>query len=44
MFKKTVEQLGQLDVVIANAGIGGNEEFNEFEDGQAHHGIISDSH
>lgn len=26
MFKQAVEQLGRLDVVIANAGIGGNEE------------------
>jgi NAD(P)-dependent dehydrogenase (short-subunit alcohol dehydrogenase family) len=34
MFKQAVEQLGRLDVVIANAGIGGHEDFNEFEDGK----------
>jgi NAD(P)-dependent dehydrogenase (short-subunit alcohol dehydrogenase family) len=31
-FEKALEKLGRLDVVIANAGIGGYEEFNEYED------------
>jgi NAD(P)-dependent dehydrogenase (short-subunit alcohol dehydrogenase family) len=34
LFAKAVQELGRLDAVVANAGIGGGEEFNEFEDGE----------
>jgi NAD(P)-dependent dehydrogenase (short-subunit alcohol dehydrogenase family) len=34
LFESAVEQLGRIDVVIANAGIANYEAFNDFEDGE----------